>query len=440
MVAPSSAVALGEHFSSLSIPFLMLVPLAYGRSQLTVDFPPQTAVIEPRHLAGLADERGALMEALERPIEAAPLRAGIHAGARICIVHTDSTRATPNERLIPWLLAFLEECGAARENITLLNALGTHRPNTRAELEELLTPEVVANYRCLNHEPENPAAHVEFGRTRTGAPALINRHFADAEVRIVTGFIEPHFFAGFSGGPKGIMPGVAALETVQANHGAANIGDPRATFAMTECNPIWEEMREIALRVGPAFLLNVTLNEKRQITGYFCGDLIAAHRRGTEFVRESAMQPQDAPYDIVVTTNAGYPLDRNLYQAVKGMRTAERIVRDGGHIIVAAECCDGLPGGSPFEELLRSVASADEILEKIGRPGFSMPEQWQSQIQALVQRRATVHLYSGLAEEQVRAAHLVPCRDIAATVREFASAATRIAVLPQGPLTVPYVR
>lgn len=418
----------------------MLIPLAYGRSHLPVDFPPQTVVIEPRPQPGLPDERRALIDALEQPIAAAPLRASIHAGARICIVHTDSTRATPNERLIPWLLAYLEECGAAREKITLLNALGTHRPNTRAELEELLTPEVVANYRCLNHEPENPAAHRQFGQTRTGAPALLNRHFAEAEVRIVTGFIEPHFFAGFSGGPKGIMPGVAALETVQANHAAANIGDPRATFAVTEGNPIWEEMRDIALRVGPAFLLNVTLNHERQITGYFCGDLLAAHRRGTEFVRESAMQPQDAPYDIVVTTNAGYPLDRNLYQAVKGMRTADRIVREGGHILVAAECRDGFPGGSPFEELLRSVSSADEILEKISTPGFAMPEQWQSQIQALVQRRATVHLYSGLGEADVRATHLVPCRDIAATVRELASLATRIAVLPQGPLTVPYVR
>jgi nickel-dependent lactate racemase len=418
----------------------MLISLAYGRSHLQVDLPPQAVVVEPRPQPGLPDERGALIEALERPIEAAALRASIHAGARICIVHTDSTRATPNERLIPWLLAYLEECGAARENIALLNALGTHRPNTRAELEELLTAAVVANYRCLNHEPENPAAHVQFGHTRTGARALINRHFAEADVRIVTGFIEPHFFAGFSGGPKGIMPGVAALETVQANHGAANIGDPRATFAVTEGNPIWEEMRDIALRTGPAFLLNVTLNHERQITGYFCGDLIAAHRHGTDFVRDSAMQPQGAPYDIVVTTNAGYPLDRNLYQAVKGMRTAERIVRDGGHIIVAAECRDGFPGGSPYEQLLRSVTSADGILEKIAEPGFSMPEQWQSQIQALVQRRATVHLHSGLEDEQVRAAHLVPCRDIAATVREFSSAATRIAVLPQGPLTVPYVR
>jgi nickel-dependent lactate racemase len=417
----------------------MLVPLAYGRSFLELEFPDGTAVIEPRHEPGLADERAAVLLALDHPIAAPPLHSAISPQSRICIVHTDSTRATPNARLIPWLLAYLEGAGATRENIILLNALGTHRPNTRAELEEMLTPEVVAAYRCLNHEPENVAAHRQFGHTRTGAPALINRHLADADVRIVTGFIEPHFFAGFSGGPKGIMPGVAALETVQSNHGSRNIGDPRSTFAMTEGNPIWEEMRDIALRVGPAFLLNVTLNERREITGVFAGDLVQAHRAGTEFVRASAMQPQAAPFDIVVTTNSGYPLDQNLYQGVKGMRAAERIVRDGGDIVLIAECGHGFPDNSPFEQLLRSTDSPAQVLEKIAAPGFAMPEQWQSQILALVQGRARVHLYSSLSDEATRAAHLTPCRDISATVRALSTPATRLAVLPQGPLTVPYL-
>src|SRR3954469_25509871 len=270
----------------------MIIHLAYGRGSIAVELPDaQTTVIEPAPEPPLADERAAVRAALERPIGAPPLRESIAAGQRICIVHTDITRATPNERLIPWLLKYLRDAGARAEQITLLNGTGTHRPNTRAELEEMLTPAVVAQYRCLNHECEDAANLVAFGTTRDGAPALLNRNLAEADVRIITGFIEPHFFAGFSGGPKGIMPGVAGLETVMSNHGAKNIGDPRATFGVTEGNPIWEEMRDIALRVGPAFLLNVTLNHERQITGYFCGDLIAAHRRGTEFVRVSAMQP-----------------------------------------------------------------------------------------------------------------------------------------------------
>src|SRR5207244_12058723 len=143
---------------------------------------------------------------------------------------TDITRATPDERIIPWLLAHLDSHNVPRENILLLNGLGTHRPNTRAELEKMLTPEVVANYRVLNHEPDNYYAHVQFGVTGGGAPVLINRHVAEADVRIVTGFIEPHFFAGFSGGPKGIMPGVAHVETVKSNHGCKNIAHPDSAF------------------------------------------------------------------------------------------------------------------------------------------------------------------------------------------------------------------
>ena len=416
----------------------MQVSLAYGRGALPLVLPDglDVTVIEPRPQTPLGDERAAFRAALEAPIGTEPLRAWLSRGPRICIVHTDITRATPNERLIPWLLEYLEEAGASRADIVLLNALGTHRPNTRAELETMLTPDVVRRYRCLNHEPENDDAHLAFGKTRTGAPALINRHFAEADVRIVTGFIEPHFFAGFSGGPKGIMPGVAALRTVQSNHGAANIGDPRAAFGVTEGNPIWEEMRDIALRTGPAFLVNVTLDEERRLTGVFAGDLLVAHRAGTEAVRASAMQLQSAPYDVVVTTNSGYPLDMNLYQAVKGMRAAGGIVRDGGTIIIAAECAEGVPHNSPHDRLLRSVDRIEEILERVAEPGFAWPEQWQSHIQALIQRRAEVYLYSRLSDEETRAAHLRPCRDIAALIREKGG---RIAVLPQGPLTVPYL-
>ena len=419
----------------------MKVSLAYGRGHLEMEVHAGTTIIEPTPQRGLADERAALLAALAQPVAAPALASAISPTARICIVHTDITRATPNDRIIPWLLAHLEKVGAVREKITLLNGTGTHRPNTRSELETMLTPEVVANYRCVNHDSEDRAAHVQFGTTRGGAPALLNRVLAEADVRIVTGFIEPHFFAGFSGGPKGIMPGVAALETVMSNHGARHIGDPRAAFGITEGNPIWEEMRDIALRVGPSFLVNVALNERREITGIFAGDLISAHRAGIEFVRASAMQKVDAPFDIVLTTNSGYPLDMNLYQAVKGMAAAARIVKDGGTIILAAECAEGTPEDSPHDRLLRSVANGEELLARLGQPGFVRAEQWQSQIQSLIQRRAEIHLHSTLPDETVRAAHLLPCPDIAALIaqKRAANPNARIAVLPQGPLTIPYL-
>jgi nickel-dependent lactate racemase len=419
----------------------MKIHLAYGQGHTTVDLPKgPTTVLEPRHAAGLGDERAAVERALENPIGARPLRDWIKPGDKVCIAFTDITRATPNERLIPWLLRHLGH--VPREHITLLNQLGTHRPNSHVELEKMLTAEVVRDYRVLNHEPENPAVHVTFGTTRAGAPARINRHLAEADVRVITGFIEPHFFAGFSGGPKGIMPGCAALETVMSNHGEKNIGDPNAAFGVLEGNPIWEEMRDVALRVGPSFLLNVTLNEQRQITGVFAGDMIQAHRAGAEFVRTSAMQRARAPFDIVLTTNSGYPLDQNLYQGVKGMSAAARIVKRGGTILLACECREGVPAGSPLDRLLRSAASSEEILALLATPGFVRPEQWQAQIQSLIQRKAEVLVYSSLPDEVIHAAHLKPCRDLSAAVRERLEALgpdARVAVLPQGPLTIPYL-
>ena len=421
----------------------MKVQLAYGQGHLAVDLPDdRTTVITPTPRPALPDEQAAFLAALDHPIGTAPLHTQLRPGVKVCVLFTDITRATPNERILPWLLRYLESHGVQRDQITLLNQLGTHRPNTPAELTRMLGAEIVANYRVLNHEPENHDACVALGTTKTGTPAWINRHAVEADVRILTGFIEPHFFAGFSGGPKALMPGVAHVETVMSNHGAAHIGDPNATFGICEGNPLWEELRDIALRVGPSFLLNVTLNEERQLTNVFAGDLLAAHRAGRDFVRTSAMQRVEAPFDIVVTTNSGYPLDQNLYQGVKGMSAGNRILKAGGLLILAAECREGVPARSPLDVFLRECTSSAEILVRLNTPGFVRPEQWQAQIQALIQRRARVLVHTSIPADVLRAVHLEPCEDIGAVVRQELAArgpAARVAVLPQGPLTIPYL-
>ena len=418
----------------------MTVNLAYGSGHLPIEVPDdRTTVIEPTHIDGLADEKESVINALQKPIGSQSLLDRISPATKICIAFTDLTRATPNDRIIPWLL---EHLGGPNDNITLLNQLGTHRPNTREELETMLTPEVVANYRVLNHEPENPKALVQVGTTADGTPALLNRHIVEADLRIITGFIEPHFFAGFSGGVKGIMPGCAGLETVMSNHGAKNIGDPQATFGVTEGNPLWEELRDIALKTGPSFLLNVTLNEQRDITNVFAGDIIEAHKTGCVFVKKSAMQLLEQPFDIVVTTNSGYPLDLNLYQGVKGMSAGARVLKEGGTLILAAECREGVPDGSPLDDLLRSADSIEEILAMLSTPGFVRPEQWQAQIQALVQRRAEVLVHCMLDNDTLEACHLAPCADINAEVAKRLAKLgpdAHVAVLPQGPLTIPYL-
>lgn len=306
----------------------------------------------------------------------------------------------------------------------------------------MLTKEVVDNYTVIDNEPHNINAHIPVGKMRNGAPALISKKFVEADVRIVTGFIEPHFFAGFSGGPKGILPGVAYIDTIMANHRPENIAHPNATFGITEGNPLWEELRDVALKVGPTFLINVTLNEDRKITGIFAGDLIEAHKAGCEFVRKSAMQPVKELFDIVITTNSGYPLDLNLYQGIKGLSAAAKIVKQGGTIILACQCRDGVPYGSSYEEFLRSAKNPQELITMISGSDTVKPDQWQVQIQAQIQMKAQVYLYSSLPEDVVKSAHFIPCRNIEETINAIMKEQgeqLKIAVLPYGPLTIPYL-
>lgn len=421
----------------------MQTRLAYGKHGLDVELPPDALVVEPRFVPGVPDEPATLHRALREPIGVAPLREQIQPADTVAIVHTDITRATPNDRILPVLLTELEAAGVRRDDVMLLNALGTHRPQTRDELAGMLGAEIVANYRCEQHDCWDDAGLVPLGETRFGHPVRINRTYMEADVKILTGFIEPHLFAGFSGGPKGVLPSIAGIESVLSNHGAQMVGHPEATWGITDGNPIWEEMLEVALRTEPTFLLNVTLNRDRAITGVFAGDLQRAHAAGCAFCQESAMAPVPHRFDIVVTTNSGYPLDLNLYQSVKGMSAAAQIVRDGGSIVVAAECWDGVPDHGEYARLLREAESPQALLDRIQEPGFSAHDQWQVQIQAMVQLKADVYVYSdGLSDAQIRQAHLIPCRHIEDTLAELLDRYgpdASMCVLPEGPQTIPYV-
>ena len=421
----------------------MKVKLDYGRNGLVVDLPDHSRIVTPRHQQGLPDEASAIREALRHPIGSPPLALLVKPGDKVVVSHTDITRATPNSRILPILLDELESVGIASSDITLLNAIGTHRRQTSGELRQMLGDRVVDHYRCVQHDGNGDAGLISMGRTSFGHPVRVNRLFVESDVRILTGFIEPHFFAGFSGGPKGVMPALAGSESVSSNHGYSMLAHPRATWGTTIGNPVWEEMREVALLAKPTFLLNVTLNRQHQITGVFAGDLVEAHRVGCEFCRESVMVPVEAPFDIVVTTNSGYPLDQNLYQSTKGISGGNQILRDGGAIIIATACEEGLPGHGGYAAILREGGSPEGVLQMIGRPGFRMQDQWNAQIQAMVQLRADVFVYSdGLTDEQIRQALLRPCRDIEDTVAALQSRFgqdARICVLPEGPQTIAYI-
>ena len=421
----------------------MKIELAYGRNGLPVELPDTTEVITSRFTPGLPDEAEAIRNALRNPIGSAALASKVKAGDKVVISHSDITRATPNERILPVLLAELEAAGIRREDITLLNALGTHRPQTEPELRAMLGDFVVDHYRCLQHNAFDDSNLVSLGKTSFGNNVRVNRLLVESDVRIYTGFIEPHFFAGFSGGPKAVLPALAGQESVLSNHGRQMIAHPKAAWGSTQGNPIWEEMREVALMTHPTLLLNVAMNTQKQITGVFAGDLIEAHRQGCEFVRQSAMVPVKEPYDIVITTNAGYPLDQNLYQCVKGMSAARQIVRKGGTIILAGACADGLPDHGRYAALLQEGGSPQGVLDLIARPGFSEQDQWQVQIQALVQLHADVYVYSdGLSDGQIERALFTPCRNIeqtVATLLDKYGANARICALPEGPMTIAYL-
>jgi nickel-dependent lactate racemase len=421
----------------------MKVHLAYGKRGLDVQMPPEAKIVTPRHVPGLLDEPAAIRQALRAPIDAPPLRELVRRGDQVVIVHSDLTRPIPNDRVLPVLLSALEAAGVRRGDVTLLNALGTHRRQTPEELAGMLGQEIVDRYRCLQHDAWDDENLVSLGHTSFGHPVRVNRTYLQADVKILTGFIEPHFFAGFSGGPKGVLPSIAGFDSVLTNHGAEMIGHPNATWGVTQGNPIWDEMLEIALKTEPTFLLNVTLNRAREITGVFAGDLRQAHAAGCDFCRQSAMAPVPRLFDIVITTNSGYPLDLNLYQAVKGMSAAARVVRQGGSIIVAAECWDGIPEHGEYANLLREADSPQALLDRIESPGFACQDQWEAQIQALIQLWADVYVYSdGLSDEQIHEALLMPCRNIEDTLAEllhrYGPKAT-VCVLPEGPQTIPYV-
>jgi nickel-dependent lactate racemase len=393
---------------------------------------------------GLPDETAELRESLRNPIDRPPLAELVGPGDSVIVVHTDITRATPNDRILPILLAELEGAGVARKDIALMNGLGTHRSQTANELRAMLGDFIYDNYRCLQHDCKDDENLISLGVTSLGNPVRVNRTYLAADVRILTGFIEPHFFAGFSGGPKAILPSLAGAESVFSNHGISMIAHPKASWGITEGNLIWEEMREVALRTRPTFLLNVALNARREITGVFAGDMLAAHAAGCTFVRERAMVGVDEPYDIVVTTNSGYPLDQNLYQSVKGMSAASQVVREGGAIIIAAACEDGLPDHGQYAALLADAGSPRGILEMITQVGFCAQDQWQVQLQAQIQMKAEVYVYSdGLSDGQIERALFLPCRDIEATIAALIDKygpEARLCVMPEGPQVIPYLK
>jgi lactate racemase len=421
------------------------VRLAYGEDGLPVDLPAErTTVVEPVYAAGAPDQREVLRAALRRPVAGPPLRALARRGQRVVISMCDGTRAQPRHLMIPAVLEDLDGV-VDLDDVTILVATGTHRGNTEAEIRAMLGDEVVDSVHVLNHDAREPSSLVYLGRHGADVPVWLNRHWVEADLRITTGFVEPHFFAGFSGGPKLVAPGLAGLDTVLTLHDARRIGDARATWAVCEGNPVHDDIRGVVGAVGGVdFGLDVVLNREQAIVEAFGGALFDMHAAARKAAQRLAMRPVPDRFDVVVTTNAGYPLDQNLYQSVKGMSAAATIVTDGGTIICAAECRDGFPNHGSYREVLESAPSPRALLDAIAARPETLPDQWQVQVQAKVQSRARVVMHTSyLSEHALRAAHLEHTPDVATAVAEALAAAgpqSRVCVLPEGPQTIPYLQ
>jgi nickel-dependent lactate racemase len=419
----------------------MKVHLQYGKDGLEVDVPgTDVTVLTPNFVEGLPDEAEAFRAAARQPVQGPPLKDRIKATDRVAVVIPDITRPLPTDRILPWLFSELSHVPA--ENFVIINGTGSHRVNTPRELAAMVGPGVLEKYRVVNHNSHDGATLAQAGTWPDGQPVLMNKDYVQADKRIVMGFIEPHFMAGFSGGFKGIFPAVADIASIMRYHNAETIGSPASTWGLLDGNPTQEIIRRNGALLPVHFCINVTLNRQRQITRFFCGDVIAAHLQGCAFAKKTAMVECKKSFDIVLTTNGGYPLDQNLYQAVKGMHAASQVVRQDGLIIAASRCNDGFPEHGNFRKLLFDHASPQALLKTILTPGFSMYDQWEAQLLGLIRVKARVGLHSDIPAADARRAHLEPVDDISASVAAELRRLNRpasVAVLPEGPMTIPYL-
>lgn len=420
----------------------MRVKLDYGKTGLDVELPDQhvAAILGLQPAPPVEDVRATLRERLEHPVGTPSLAELARGRKSACILICDITRPVPNSVLLPSILTTLEDAGVPRDGILILVATGLHRPNEGPELVELVGQGVVDNYRIKNHDGKDLSAHTNLGDSQRGVPIWIDTDYVQAELKIATGLIEPHFMAGYSGGRKLICPGIAALETIKVWHGPKFLEHPNATSGVLAGNPVHEENTQIARRAGCDFIVNVTLDAQRRITSIVAGDMEQAFHEGVDFVQQVVKAEIPTACDVVITTAAGYPLDTTFYQSVKGLVGALPLVKPGGTVILAAKLDEGI--GSPeFQSLFEENASLDEFMHRILHDDYFVMDQWQMEEMAKACRKAhVVYVTDGLQHETLKRLFVDVAVSVEAAVAECIEKygpQTRIAVIPKGPYVIP---
>ncbi len=425
----------------------MIVELAYARGVLPVRLPAdyQVTVLRKRPVEPLADADAAVRDAYARPVAAPPLAELARGRASACILICDITRPVPNGLILPPLVDTLLAAGLDPSRITVLVATGLHRPNEGEELRELVgSDRVLDTVRVENHFARNDADHVDLGVTATrGTPVKLDRRFVEADLRIVTGLVEPHFMAGWSGGRKVIAPGIAHQDTIRTFHSARFMEDPGAVQCNLDGNPLHEEQLEILRMLGgQVYAVNTVLDDERRTTFVNFGGILESHARAVEHVRRSSSVPVPRRFSTVVTSAAGFPLDATYYQTVKGMVMPIDILAPGADLIVAASCSEGMGSAEFRDAQARLVAHGpDAFLAQIMPKRFADVDEWQTEMQLKPMRVATIHLYTDGLKGEDRALTGVNMIDSieGAVARSIArSGDPAVAVIPEGPYVVPY--
>jgi nickel-dependent lactate racemase len=425
----------------------MDVELSYGRGTLPVHLPDdlEVTVVRKPAMPVHADPAVAVAAALAAPVEARPLAEEARGKRSACILICDITRPVPNRLILPPLVRSLLDAGVPAGGIRVLVATGLHRPAPAAELEELVgDPWVLRTVRVENHDARDDDAHVDLGFTPGGTRARIDRRLVEAELRIATGLVEPHFMAGYSGGRKVIAPGVAHRETITTFHAARMMAHPAAENCVLADNPLHREQLAIAGMVGRVLAVNTVIDERRALSFVNYGELVASHLRAVEFVERYAIVPLPRRFRTVLTSAAGYPLDKTYYQTVKGMVAPLDILEPGGNLVVVSECSEGM-GSREYVEAQRRLAALgpDGFLSEISAKRFADVDEWQTQMQIKATRAGGVHLYTrGLAEGERALTGVRPAASPEEAVLESVrqSGDRRVAVIPEGPYVVPVFR
>ena len=416
----------------------MQIKMRYGHGTLPINIPDNNlaGILETSESEPLGDADAAVQQAIAEPI-ASPALAELARGRdSACIVISDVTRPVPNQIILPPMLKTLEASGIPREKITILIATGIHRPNEGEELEGMVGRFIMETYRIRNHFSQDPGTHAYLGKTANGTPVHIDKTYLAADLKVITGLIEPHLMAGYSGGRKAICPGLASVETMKIMHGPHLMEHPKSAVGILDGNPFHEEATEIALMAGVDFNLNVAIDKARRITGVFAGDMVTSHRVGAQFVENQAKATLPEPVDAVVVSSAGHPLDTTFYQAIKGLLAAVEIVKEGGSILLVAACGEGI-GSGPFTDLVFKTRDLRAFVEGLYNPANFVIDQWQLEELAKVARKADIYFYSeGIPYPQQTKLFVQPVREPQAGIEAILARYgdnTRIAAIPEGP-------